>query len=157
MHSTERLSTGVPGLDPLLGGGLIPGTLTVVWGAAASARRSSGCSSLPAEQEGGAGDLFDMNARIDRKAMPTMPSGCSIGDSSSGRRPTRPRAGRLFRSADTLPATTCTSSSGSGRRVTQRDLGFDAWHDWQAELAAKLEATIAFFYGNFIRGAPAAR
>ena len=28
-----RLSTGVPGLDELLGGGLIPGTLTVVVGA----------------------------------------------------------------------------------------------------------------------------
>ena len=36
--------------------------------------------------------------------------------------------------------------------MTQRDLTFDLWHDWQAELAAKLETTIAFFYGNFIRG-----
>ena len=40
----------------------------------------------------------------------------------------------------------------AGRRVTRRDMEFDAWHDWQAELAAKLETTIAFFYGNFIRG-----
>ena len=29
----SRLSTGVPGLDERLGGGLIPGTLTVVVGA----------------------------------------------------------------------------------------------------------------------------
>ena len=28
----------------------------------------------------------------------------------------------------------------------------DAWHDWQAELARRLNTTIAFFYGNFVRG-----
>ena len=28
----------------------------------------------------------------------------------------------------------------------------DAWHDWQAELARRLNRTIAFFYGNFVRG-----
>ena len=33
MNSAARLSTGIGGLDPLLGGGLIPGTLTVVVGA----------------------------------------------------------------------------------------------------------------------------
>ena len=31
--NANRLSTGVPGLDELLGGGLLPGTLTVVVGA----------------------------------------------------------------------------------------------------------------------------
>ena len=40
-----------------------------------------------------------------------------------------------------------------GRRVTQQELGFDAWHDWQVELAAQLELTIDFFYSNFVRGA----
>ena len=30
---SQRQSTGVPGLDELLGGGLIPGTLTVIVGA----------------------------------------------------------------------------------------------------------------------------
>ena len=39
-----------------------------------------------------------------------------------------------------------------GRRVTRRDLDFEAWHDWQAELARRLTTTIAFFYGNFVRG-----
>ena len=31
-------------------------------------------------------------------------------------------------------------------------MDFDAWHDWQATLARRLNATIAFFYGNFVRG-----
>ena len=43
-----------------------------------------------------------------------------------------------------------------GQRVTRRDLDFDAWHDWQAELSRRLTAAIAFFYGN-LRPASAAR
>src|SRR6185295_10557189 len=40
----------------------------------------------------------------------------------------------------------------SGRRVTKRDLEFEQWHEWQAELNHKLRAAIAFLYGNFTRG-----
>ena len=39
-----------------------------------------------------------------------------------------------------------------GKRVTRGDLDFDAWHEWRGELNARLNTTIAFFYGNFIRG-----
>jgi hypothetical protein len=39
-----------------------------------------------------------------------------------------------------------------GRRVTKRDLDFDGYHDWQAQLVGRLNAAIAFFYGNFVRG-----
>lgn len=39
-----------------------------------------------------------------------------------------------------------------GRRVTRRDLGFEAWQEWQIELTGKLAAAIAFFYGNFVNG-----
>ena len=40
----------------------------------------------------------------------------------------------------------------TGRRVTQRDLGFDDWLNWKAELAKQLTAVIFFCYGHFIRG-----
>ena len=40
-----------------------------------------------------------------------------------------------------------------GRRVTRADLSFEAWQDWQSEVSRKLSAAIAFFYGNFVRGA----
>ena len=39
-----------------------------------------------------------------------------------------------------------------GRRVTRADLDFEAWRQWQAELARRLNASIAFFYDNFVRG-----
>jgi hypothetical protein len=40
----------------------------------------------------------------------------------------------------------------SGRRVTKQDLDWEQWRSWQAELNAKLQSTIAFLYGNFLRG-----
>ena len=39
-----------------------------------------------------------------------------------------------------------------GRRVTRRDLDWDDWRNWQAELNVRLRAAIAFLYGNFVRG-----
>ena len=39
-----------------------------------------------------------------------------------------------------------------GRRVTRRDLEWDDWRNWQAELNVRLRAAIAFLYGNFLRG-----
>ena len=36
--------------------------------------------------------------------------------------------------------------------MTRQDLDFDAWHDWQAEIARRLAVSIAFFYGNFLQG-----
>ena len=39
-----------------------------------------------------------------------------------------------------------------GRRVTRRDLEFEDWQNWQAELNAKLRTAIGFLYGNFVDG-----
>jgi hypothetical protein len=36
--------------------------------------------------------------------------------------------------------------------VTRRDLDWDDWNTWQAQLNARLRAAIAFFYANFVRG-----
>ena len=40
----------------------------------------------------------------------------------------------------------------TGRRVTRRDLDFDEWLDWKADLMKRLSTAILFFYGNFMRG-----
>jgi hypothetical protein len=40
----------------------------------------------------------------------------------------------------------------TGRRVTRRDLEFEDWQAWQAQLNQKLRGAIAFLYGNFVRG-----
>jgi KaiC/GvpD/RAD55 family RecA-like ATPase len=149
----SRLSTGIPALDELLGGGLLPGRLTVVVGATGIGKTQLGLlyAETGRRQEGRAGIVFDMTAR---------------GDSQSHAE----YAGRMFDwplepvNASAKPVLTDFFNPDRhhgdylhvfdrrGKRVTRGDLDFDAWHEWRGELNARLNTTIAFFYGNFIRG-----
>ncbi len=63
----ERLRTGIAGLDQLLGGGLLPGTLTVVMGATGIGKTQLGLSfaNQGRQQEGEPGILFDLTSRGD--------------------------------------------------------------------------------------------
>jgi KaiC/GvpD/RAD55 family RecA-like ATPase len=64
---TTRVSTGLDRLDQMLGGGLLPGTLTVVYGATGIGKTHLGLAfAHHGRGEGGVpGVLFDMNARGD--------------------------------------------------------------------------------------------
>ena len=152
MTDQLRHSTGIDGLDELLGGGLIPGTLTVVVGATGIGKTQLGVQFAAAgrDQEGQPGVFFDMSAR---------------GDSQSHQEYAQRIAGWQLES---LPASQLTAARSyqleqscgdylhifeqQGRRVTRRDLDWDEWHAWQAQLNAKLTTTIAFLYGNLVRG-----
>jgi KaiC/GvpD/RAD55 family RecA-like ATPase len=153
MTSHQRLSTGIDGLDDLLGGGLLPGAMTAVVGSTGIGKTQFGLQFAQAglKQEGRRGIIFDM---------------CSRGDSQFHRdyaqrmfrwtlqpvAPERPiDLDRFFASADPYGDYLHVFDQ-HGRRVTRGDLDFDAWRDWQAELGRRLNATIAFFYGNFVRG-----
>ena len=65
--AAARQTTGVPGLDKLLGGGLIPGTLSVIIGATGIGKTQMGVHYAHAgiEQEGHGGVFFDMCSRGD--------------------------------------------------------------------------------------------
>ena len=65
--TAARQTTGVPGLDELLGGGLIPGTLSVIIGATGIGKTQMGVHYAHAgiEQEGQGGVFFDMCSRGD--------------------------------------------------------------------------------------------
>ena len=62
-----RLSTGIPGLDEKIGGGLIPGTMTVLAGSSGIGKTQFGLQFIGAgtEAEGARGVIFDMTARGD--------------------------------------------------------------------------------------------
>ena len=153
MTLTNRLSTGIDGLDELLGGGLLPGTLTVVVGSTGIGKTQFGLQFARAglAQEASPGIIFDMTARGDsqnhadyarrmfgRDLQLVLPrDDAELDDFFSPRRP----AGDYLHVFD-----------HSGRRVTREDLDFDAWQDWQSELTRRLNVSIAFFYGNFVRG-----
>src|SRR5277367_6260569 len=141
--SAERLRTGVDRLDGLLGGGLLPGTLTVVMGATGIGKTQLGLQFAAAgtAQEGRRGVIFDMNARGDSQnhaAYAQRMFGWRLAEVDAERgidlasfyRPERTVGDYLhvFRQ--------------DGRRASARDAGFDAWHDWQAQLSAKLDVTI---------------
>ncbi|MEK6236838.1 MAG: recombinase RecA [Planctomycetales bacterium] len=152
-HNEQRLSTGIEGLDELLGGGLLPGALAVLVGAAGIGKTQFGVAfaHAGAEQEGRRGIFFDMTSR---------------GDSQSHAE----YAQRMFdwelqriaseQSVELDDFFAEQRSHGdylhvfdhSGRRVTRRDLDFEQYQQWQIELAAKLKTAIAFFYGNLIQG-----
>ncbi len=153
MNEPSRLSTGVEGLDELLGGGLLPGTLTAVVGSTGIGKTQFGLQFANAGlwQENARGILFDM---------------CSRGDSQSHAEYARRMFDWSLRPVDPewridldnffSPALPCGDYlhvfDQHGRRVTRADLEFDAWHQWQAELARRLNVSIAFFYDNFVRG-----
>ena len=151
--TSQRLATGVPGLDELLGGGLLPGTLTVFVGATGIGKTQFGLQFAQAGVAQGErpGIVFDMTSRgdpqshaeyaarmFDRRMRSVDPE--ASPDLNEFFSPTRDHGDclNIFRYA--------------GRRVARGDLSFEEYQEWQAELARKIGTTIAFFYGNFVRG-----
>ena len=154
MPDPDRLETGIARLDDLLGGGLIPGTLTVVAGATGIGKTQLGLQFAHhgLGQENETGILFDMTSR---------------GDSQNHHDYARRLFGWELRESSSAekhdPATVWQRDAArrdymhifhqSGRRVTKDDMQFDDWRQWKIELAKKIDRAIHFFYGNFIHGA----
>lgn len=148
-----RQQTGIPQLDEMLSGGLLPGKLTVVLGATGVGKTQLGLQFAEAglRQEGQTGILFNMATRGDsqshaeyaerlfqwkiREQMVDEPFDLeSIWDQTYARNDYQ----HLFRQ--------------SGRRVTRRDMELDEWKEWKLEFVKKLDAAIAYFYSNFVHG-----
>ena len=150
---SRRQSTGVPGLDDKLGGGLLSGTMTVLVGSTGIGKTQFGLQYANAglQQEGKRGILFDMAARGDSQGHEDYAERLfqwTLQEEPSERHFDYAHFwDESYSIGDYLQALTY-----KGRRVTKRDLDFDQWNDWQAELSKHLDATIAFFYGHFIRG-----
>lgn len=149
----DRIQTGIADLDSLLGGGLLPGTLTVVMGATGIGKTQLGLAfaNQGQNQEGERGVLFDLTARGDSQnhqdyanrifnwELTEQPAGEKLlTDSLWNRDQTRKDSLHLFQY--------------QGRRVTASDMNSDQWREWKYEQARKLDQTIGFFYGNFIHG-----
>ncbi len=151
--TTHRQSTGIPGLDERLGGGLVPGTMTVLVGSSGIGKTQFGLQYIHAglKQEGRSGFVFDMAARVDPqghreyaqqlfdwKLLEADPEGAVNFEHFFQH---DQKLGDYFRAL-----------TYQGRRLTRRDMDFDQWNDWQAELSKHLNATIAFFFDHFVRG-----
>ncbi|MBR5627502.1 MAG: recombinase RecA [Thermoguttaceae bacterium] len=149
----HRLSTGVPGLDSHLGGGLIPGTMTVLVGSSGIGKTQFGLQFLNAglHQEGRRGIIYDMIARGDSQNH-TVYANSLFGwtlQEEPGERRFDPES---FFEEDYLLGDYFHALTKQGKRVTRRDLDFDDWMDWKSDLTRHLDATIAFFFQHFFRG-----
>jgi KaiC/GvpD/RAD55 family RecA-like ATPase len=152
-NAPRRLSTGIAALDQLLDGGLLPGTLTVVAGATGIGKTQLGIQFARAglAQDGRSGIVFDMASRGDsqnhagyaERLYDWLLAECDyheqvdVADFYSAQR----RHGEYLHVFDYV-----------GKRVTRRDLEFDDWQAWQAQLNQRLRGAIAFLYGNFVQG-----
>jgi KaiC/GvpD/RAD55 family RecA-like ATPase len=146
---------GIPTLDRLLGGGLVPGTLTVVAGATGAGKTQLGLqwANEGLAQEGRRGIICDLASRGDSQnhaeyarrlfgwALESYPVGAAVALDLERVWDRGHPIGHHFH-----------PFSRAGRRVTRRDLDDDAWHDWKSELARILRQSVCFFYEHFIRG-----
>jgi KaiC/GvpD/RAD55 family RecA-like ATPase len=153
MPQQLRLSSGIDGLDDLLGGGFLPGTLIAVVGSTGIGKTQFGLQFAAAglQQEKHRGVIFDLCSRGDSQnhdAYARRMFDWPLTEVDPERHIDAERFfEQRFPGGDYLHI-----FRQGGRRVTRADLDFDGWHDWQAELARRLNATIAFFYGNFVQG-----
>ena len=152
----ERQSTGIAALDDMLGGGLLPGTLTVVAGATGIGKTQLGIHYAHAggPQESRRGVIYDLTARGDAQSQSEYAQrmvGWELTPADPAARPCLDEFFGMNGEADRLPDYLHVFQQ-HGRRVTRSDLDWDQWKAWQAELNARLGTTIGFFYGNFIAG-----
>ncbi|MEX0725330.1 MAG: ATPase domain-containing protein [Planctomycetaceae bacterium] len=153
----NRQSTGIAALDDMLGGGLIPGTLTVVLGATGVGKTQLGLHYAHAgkSQEGEAGIVFDLTSRGDAQNHADYARrmfGWTLSTDWQTRHPERLRQPDDVWDKEKARSDVLHLFQRSGKRVTIRDLDPDEWREWKIELMKKLDSTIAYFYGNFVHG-----
>ncbi len=151
--ATARQTFGIEGLDRMLGGGLLPGTLTVLAGATGSGKTQLGLrwANAGLAADGRRGVICDLSSR---------------GDAQNHEAYARDQFGWdltehvLDGPVDLAPVWDFERPVGdyfhpfarSGRRVTRRDLEPDDWHAWKSDLARVLRGSAAYFYSQFVRG-----
>lgn len=148
-----RLSTGLPWLDDLLGGGLLPGTLTVALGATGIGKTQLGLAFAHAgrAQEGQPGILFDLTTRGDAQNHQDYAQRL-FGWRLTEQNPEQPIDLATVFDPSRTRRDYLHLFTRAGRRVTVHDLDPDEWREWKVELSRKLDRAIGFFYSNFAHG-----
>ena len=155
---TQRLSTGLAPLDEALGGGLLPGTLTLIAGATGVGKTQLGMHFLTAD------------AGVSTNDPAARPSGGAVidlssrGDSQNHDGYTRRMFGLELTSAclrdnhlacpftDDRPADVLPFLGYGGKRVLRSQMDGDQWHAWQSELNRRMPQLFRFVYRHLIHG-----
>ena len=151
--TNDRISTGISGLDQLLGGGLLPGTLTVVVGATGIGKTQLGIQFAHAglKTDRRQGVIFDMTARGDPQSHADYARRMCNWNIVAQPSDQKVSLDRFFESPTDL-GDYLHVFDYRGQRVTRRDLEWEEWRAWQSQLNAKLQTAIGFLYGNLVHG-----
>ena len=151
--ASERQSTGIERLDQALGGGLIPGTLTVVMGATGIGKTQLGVTYCQAgeKQEQQTGIIFDLTTRGDSQNQAEYAKRIFDWDFRIRKLVDRIDCGVVW-DKDEIRSDYLHVFNRGGRRVTINDMQPEEWQEFKADLMRRLDQTIAFFYGNFVHG-----
>lgn len=149
--TAKRLSTGIVRLDEALGGGLIPGTLTIVAGATGVGKTQLGMHFLTAEtaRGGTGGAIIDLSSRGDSQNHDGYTQRMFARQLTSANVETTV-PGDLMQSgrpADVLPFL-----GYGGRRVLRSQMDTDQWHAWQSELNRRMPQLFRFVYLHLVHG-----
>jgi KaiC/GvpD/RAD55 family RecA-like ATPase len=148
-----RQGFGIEELDRELGGGLLPGTLTVVAGATGIGKTQLGLrwADAGARNEGSRGVICDLTSRGDSQSHALYAQAQFHWELTSYPLTSSPSFENVWDMSRHLAAY-YHPIERAGRRVNRADLEPEAWHEWKVELAKILRCSVGFFYQHFARG-----
>ncbi len=148
---TDRIPTNLDELDRALGGGLVPGTLTMVVGATGVGKTQLGMHFIhpPNAGQQRQGTIIDLSSRGDSQNH----------QGYSGRMFDRPlsvagaEGGEDLEKESADPPPDILQFLGySGRRVLRDQMDTDQWHSWQSELNRRMPSLFRFVYSHLTHG-----
>jgi KaiC/GvpD/RAD55 family RecA-like ATPase len=153
MAISSRQSFGIEALNKILGGGLLPGTLTVLAGATGVGKTQLGLrwADRGLSADGRRGVICDLTSRGDAQNHADYAKtqfGWELGEFPADAAPDLSNVWDFDRDLGDY----FHPFSKAGRRVTRRDLDPDEWHIWKKDLARVLRTTANYFYSNLVRG-----
>ncbi len=146
---SDLYSTGVDFLDDMLGGGLQPGSLTVVRGATGVGKTQLGLAfaNQGQAQEGRRGILMDLASRGDSQQHGEYAQRLFDWPLRSG----QVDLARLW-NGEFSPVDYYASFNYSGQRVVRDNLTEEEWRAWKRLLNERLHAVVAHTYYHFVHG-----
>jgi KaiC len=154
---TVRVSTGLPKLDAMLGGGLLPGTLTVVYGATGIGKTHVGLTFADHGRvaEGARGVVLDLNGRGDSQQHDEYAQRLFAWDLSAWRHTVTPMS-EPYPSAADMAAFYSNALPWVGRvrdfQVPTPEGGWEFDWNWKAAYNHALYTVKPFLYFHFAVG-----
>jgi KaiC/GvpD/RAD55 family RecA-like ATPase len=147
-----RQTTGIPGLDEALGGGLLPGTLTVVIGATGVGKTQLGLHWLHHGNSQGEsrGAIIDLSSRGDLQSHQDYAE--RMFQWRICQEALQHLASQDVFSTELRPNSLLPFLGYEGKRVLRSQMDAEDWDAWQSELNRRLPILEQFVYRHLIHG-----